>query len=179
MSFGGTLIPGAQVPASICSNIQGDQGDHYDADGNLVFADAVSGRLYTPGRFDTLIIAANDVEVPILGALVVGAAAEANADVGTLTTADPTGSPTEVGLPANFGPGRNKWVDITGRIARLRMNYETLPQSGAAPTGQGSIQYQSAPAPNPKNLKAVTRNYFNVQITNIVMIVECLHSIQG
>jgi len=122
MSFGGNFGPvGNLVPFGIIKNILGEQASGYTPDGKIKFM-TPSGREYTPDRIDTLVILGFAVQGnPPLAAVVPGNPSTANADTGILVTAAPSAPLSQHGLPANFGPGRGKWADVTGRFPRLRV----------------------------------------------------------
>jgi hypothetical protein len=111
-------------------------------------------------------------------ALIPGIADPANDDTGGLTTEEVIPKDFS-GLPWNFGPGVGEWSRVTGRISRLRLTFELLPVAGVAPTGQGSIQYHSEPTLANADVQTLVRNYFGVNINEIAIVIECLHSVQG
>jgi len=175
----GNLVDQVLVPANLIFNIQGEQGDSYEpGTGRIRFLRA-SGSIYTPDRVDSLFIPLIGGEDPNpLAVLIPGIADPANADTGCLTTLAVIPKFCN-GLPWNFGPGVGQWARKTGRQSRLRLTFELLPNAGQAPTGQGSIQYQSVAAPGQTDVSAAIRNYFGVAIQEILLIVECVHSVQG
>lgn len=191
MTFGGTFGPGGNlIPFGLIFNLQGEAAAGYDADGRVRFT-SKSGQVYTPARVDTLLIqgAATEASV-LLGALVAGGDVAANADVGTLATGVP--GVTEHGLPTNFGPGRGNWDEISGvgdgpgpfALPRLRLTYMpkiTAPvtQPGVASLGQGSVQTVDIAPVAPSNVSSETRNFHGVELDKLLIIVECLHSVQG
>lgn len=184
MAFGGTIgASGNLIPANLLYNIKGEQGASYDADGRLAFTTA-DGVVYTPERVDTLVlpIGATEVAGPLKG-LVAGSADPANGDTGALTTAAPVVN--QNGLPTNFGPGRGKWNSIGPAsgpfsVPRLRVAYETdvvAPAQGF--TGQGSVMTTETKSLLGGDVESITRNFFGQDLSNLVLIIECLHSIQG
>lgn len=167
-SFGAA---GNLVPFGLISNIIGEQAVGYDASGNLIFQRA-SGSTYTPERVDTLVINAGD---GVLGALLAGPPVAANDDVGTLTTADPTGSLTNHGLAANFGPGRGNW---TSEYAfRLRGSASIFQMAVAVPaTAAGSVQ--SFTVVGGGNAEILFRNFSAEDAATLRLVVECVHTVQ-
>lgn len=176
MAFGGTFGPsGALLPFGIIFNILGEKGVGYDADGNIQFQRA-SGSVYTPARVDTLIVAGEIVQnTPPLGALQLGAANIANVDTGQLVTAAPLAN--EHGLPANFGPGRGNWADVTGRVTRLRIEASVQRNILALPAGQGAVEYVTDVAGS--DVSALARNTSGEVVDTLRLVVECIHSVQG
>ena len=180
MAFGSGLVGGALVQSNVIANIQGESSPGYEPGTGRIQFQRASGSIYTPARVDTLILILKDDEgPPALDVLIPSSdALVANADTGCLVT-DAIIPADCNGLPWNFGPGVGQWARVTGRGPRLRLTFQTLPDSLLAPTGQGSLQYEAEPSIGGADLSTLVRNYFGVQITKLAIIIECLHSVQG
>jgi hypothetical protein len=178
MAFAGTFGPsGNLIPYKLIQNIKGESASGYDANGNIKFITA-DGVEYTPARVDTLIITgASDDGGPPLDATVAGPTQASSADTGQLVSAAP--AVNQHGLPANFGPGRGNWNDPTGGLARLRVQPEIEITTTQAPAGQGSVMPLNAPVLGGANVSAFVRNFFGDELKALILIVECIHSIQG
>lgn len=178
MAFGGTFGPsGNLIPYKLIENIKGEPASGYDANGNIKFLTA-DGTEYTPERVDTLVIIGktNDGGPP-LAATAAGPTLAASADAGQLVTAAPLAN--QHGLPANFGPGRGNWTSPTGRLPRLRVTPEVEVTTGQAPGGTGSVMPLNAGVLGDADVSAFVRNYFNSPLDSLILIVECIHSVQG
>jgi len=185
MAFGGTMgAAGNLIPFGIIFNLKGEQAAGYDAAGRIRFTNA-DGVVYTPERVDTLVVnvSVDEINGPPLKAIVPGGDSIANADCGELVTSAPAAN--EHGLPTNFGPGRGNWNEFLAdsgpySLPRVRVGYQpkiTAPQQGFG--GQGSVMTTDQAPVGAADLSVRTRNFFGVDIDKVLMVVECLHSIQG
>lgn len=178
MALGGTIGPsGALIPANLIVNIKGESGVSYDAADNIQFQDA-SGQLYTPSRVDTLLIQVstdlNAGQPAPLGALLAGSTNIANADSGMLVTSAPAAN--QNGLPANFGPGRDKWDGPTGQ---QRIRVTTAEQLNVAVPAAGAGSVVALAGASGGNASAVLRNFHAEPLDTLTLTVECVHSVQG
>ena len=175
MAFAGNFgASGALIPFGICFNLSAEQGAAYDPvlTSQLRFERA-STSTYTPTSINTLIL---DGGAAALGAAVAGAASEANADCGLLVSDVPAAN--QNGLPANFGPGRGNWTPADALRIRVSFRESCTVVAGPPVTGPGSVVVDSLGVVG-GNISILIRNQNAVALTNLNVIVEYLHSIQG
>jgi|GEM_PF-2593408 len=175
MAFAGSIGPSAAlIPFALIKNSQGEQAASYDAAGRIAFTRA-GGQVYTPDRVDTLFIAIATDQTPPLGITVTGLPLGASADTGLLVTGVPAAN--ENGLPTNFGPGRGRWDGPTGQ-SRLRVTAEAIVDVTVVANAAGALAVSTGPV-SAGNARAGVRNYSGEVVDSILLIVECLHSVQG
>lgn len=174
MAFAGSFgAAEALIPFGMITNILGETSPGYDANGNIMFTRA-SGQVYTPPRVDTLIITATTGQTAPLGITTVGLPSIVDADTGRLTSAAPGAN--EHGLPANFGPGRGKWANVTG-ANRLRASVDAVLDVAVVADSAGSVQAVSLLLG--ADCSVTARSYFGEVIDSFIMTVECIHSTQA
>jgi len=109
----------------------------------------------------------------LLGPLVAGSPATANADTGAIVTGVPTA--TQHGIPTNFGPGRGNWTQDD--LLRTRVYIQRVLSSPSVALGPGTVSIAGRNLVG-NDLVIQIRNNSATPLLALVLDIEWRHSIQ-